>query len=662
MDLDTLCVQTIRTLAIDTIQKANSGHPGAPMGCAPMAYTLFDRHLRHDPSQPTWFDRDRFILSAGHASSLLYALLHLSGYPLGLDDLKAFRQWQSRTPGHPENHLTPGVETTTGPLGQGFAMAVGFAIAEAQLAARFNRPEYVLIDHHTYTLLGDGCMMEGVSAEAASLAGHLGLGKLIALYDDNGITIDGTTEIAFTEDVARRFEAYGWHTLRVSDGNNLTAIDAALSEAKAVTDRPSLILVKTHIGYGSPKFQDTSKVHGSPLGAEEIRKTKAFYGWPEDAHFATPKRAVEHLHQAIERGQKLSQAWNQRLEAYANQYPTEAAELRRRIAGELPEGWDHELPRFEAGQSIATRSAGAKALDALHPRLPELFGGSADLAESNKTWVKSSGTFSRNDRSGRNLHFGIREHAMGAICNGLALHGGLMPYGATFLVFSDYMRPAVRLGALSHAKAIWVWTHDSIGLGEDGPTHQPIEHLAALRAIPGFLLFRPADANETIEAWKLAVREKRPVGIALTRQNLPVFDRERCAPSSAVERGAYILDSDPNPKVVLIASGSETAIAMQALETLRAKGIAARVVNMFCSTLFDEQPQSYRDEVLPPTLAARVAIEAGCSWGWERYVGCCGRILALDHFGASAPDTVLYEQFGLTPEKLVEAALSVIES
>ena len=660
-NLDSLCINTIRTLAIDAIQRANSGHPGAPMGCAPMAYALWTRHLRHDPHAPDWIDRDRFVLSNGHASMLLYSLLHLSGYELSLDDIKNFRQWESKTPGHPENHLTAGVETTTGPLGQGFANAVGFAIAEAQLAAKYNREGHQVIDHFTYAIAGDGCLMEGVAAEAASLAGHLGLGKLVVLYDDNSITIDGNTSVAFTEDVERRFRAYGWHCQTVEDGNDLDAIDAAIVAAKEEGSRPSLIAVKTHIGYGSPNMQDTSKVHGSPLGAAEIKLTKEAYGWPAEEDFLVPEEVKLHFADQILQRAAAAKTWGEKWEAYGEAYGAEASELERRFGGELPEGWRDHLPKFATdAKGMATRASSGKVIQALAEVLPELIGGSADLAASNVTLMKDKTRFAAESPEGRNIYFGVREHAMGAICNGLALHGGFIPFGATFLVFSDYMRGAVRLGALEQAKAIWVWTHDSIGLGEDGPTHQPIEHLAALRAIPNFLMMRPADANEVAEAWAFAIESDRPVGLALTRQGVPTLDREAMAPASMIAKGGYVLADSEAPKAIIMASGSEVMLALEAHASLAAAGIPTRVVNMACFKLFDEQDKDYRDAVLPPNLRARVAVEAGTSLGWYRYVGLDGEVIGLDHFGASAPAATLYEKFGLTAEAIVERIKALV--
>jgi transketolase len=662
-----LAINTLRALAIDIVQRANSGHPGAPMGCASLAYTLFQRHLRFDPTDPAWPNRDRFVLSNGHASALLYSLLHLTGYAVSLDDLKAFRQWGSITPGHPENHLTPGVEATTGPLGQGLAHAVGFAIAEAALAARYNGPDHALFDHFTYVLAGDGCLMEGVTAEAASLAGHLKLGKLIVLYDDNRITIDGSTDLAFTEDVQRRFDAYGWHTLRVEAGDDVEAIDAAIQAAQHATDRPSLLLIRTHIGFGSPNRQDTAKAHGSPLGEPEATLTKQNLGWPTEPTFHIPPEVSAHMAQAAARGQARRAAW---LEAQARlraQRPDLADELDRRLSRALPADWAASLPTFPASASgMATRAASGKVLDALHALLPDLIGGSADLAESVKVPVgRSVGDFSAENRLGKNLFFGVREHAMGAICNGLALYGGFRPYGGTFLVFSDYMRPSVRLGALEHAPAIWIWTHDSIGLGEDGPTHQPIEHLAALRAIPDLHIIRPADANETTEAWVAALQSTRPVGLILTRQNVPTLDRAVCAPAAGLHRGGYVLLDAPDgaaPAAILMASGSEVSIALAAQATLAAQGIPTRVVSMPCTTLFDAQPKAYRDSVLPPSVRRRVSIEAAVTLGWERYVGLDGELIGLDRFGASAPAEVLYAELGVTAARAVEAVQRLVAS
>ncbi len=658
--LEQLCVNTIRMLAIDGVQKANSGHPGMPMGMADGAFVIWTQFLRHNPRNLHWFNRDRFVLSAGHGSMLLYSLLHLTGYDVSLDDLKHFRQWGSITPGHPEVGLTPGVETTTGPLGQGFANGVGFAIAEAFLAATFNREGFDVVDHYVYGIVSDGDLMEGISHEAASLAGHLQLGKIIYLYDDNHISIDGSTDLAFTEDRMARFRAYGWHVQAV-DGHNRAEIAAAIKAAQAVTDQPSIIACRTHIGYGSPNKQDTAGVHGSPLGAEEIALTKKALGWQWDEPFTVPDVARDFFRQAVAQGAARESAWRERFAAYEAAFPAEAAALKRAIAGELPAGWADALPTFTpADAPLATRSASGKTLNALAPQIPNLIGGSADLAPSNNTYLKAYPDFSPENYAGRNFHFGVRELGMSAILNGMALHGGVIPYGGTFLVFSDYSRPALRLAALSHIPVIFVFTHDSIGLGEDGPTHQPVEQLMALRAMPNFTVIRPADANETAQAWRVALAHKTgPVALALTRQKLPVFDP---APM-AVEKGAYILRDAPGgtPDVILIATGSEVALAMDAAEALAADGIGARVVSMPSWELFAAQPQSYRDRVLPPTVTARVAIEAGVTLGWERWVGDRGRVIGLDRFGASAPYKVLFEQFGFTVENVVRQAKALIE-
>jgi transketolase len=661
--LQALSINTLRTLAIDIVQRANSGHPGAPMGCASLAYTLFQRHLSFCPEHPSWPNRDRFVLSNGHASALLYSLLHLSGYAVSLDDLQSFRQWGSITPGHPENHLTPGVEATTGPLGQGLTHAVGFAIAQSALAEQFNTPELNLFDHHTYVLAGDGCLMEGITSEAASLAGHLRLGKLIVLYDDNHITIDGSTDLAFTEDVQARFEAYGWHTLRVSEGDDVEAISAALDAAKQATDRPSLLLIRTHIGFGSPNRQDSSKAHGSPLGEPEASLTKKNLGWPDAPPFFIPPDVRDHMRQPAARGHQRHDAWTQTLAQYAAAHPDKAAELQRRLDGRLPDL--SSLPTFPPSEAgVATRAASGKVLDALHKLLPELIGGSADLAESVKVPTGASvGDYGPDNRSGKNIYFGVREHAMGAICNGLALYGGFRPYGGTFLVFSDYMRAAVRLGALEGAASIWIWTHDSIGLGEDGPTHQPIEHLAALRAIPDFVLIRPADANETVEAWKVALRDPRPVGLVLTRQNVPTWDRAAVGSAEGLQRGAYVMVDPLNDApidAIIMATGSELSLAMTAYKTLSSQGIGVRVVSMPSSRLFDDQDPAYREQILPKSVRNRVSIEAGVTQGWERYVGLDGVTLGLDRFGASAPAEVLYSKLGLTSERVVEAVLGLV--
>jgi transketolase len=676
-DLDRLAINTIRFLAADAVQAANSGHPGLPMGAAAAAYVLWTRHLKHDPGDPTWPDRDRFILSAGHGSMLLYALLHLTGYDLSLDDIKHFRQWKSRTPGHPEVHLTPGVEATTGPLGQGLGNAVGFAIAEAHLAARFNRPGHTIVDHTTYVLASDGDLMEGVGAEASSLAGHLRLGKLIVLYDDNRISLAGTTSLVFTEDVGRRFQAYGWDVDDVEDGNDVEAVDRAISRARSVTDRPSLLRVRTHIGYGAPTKENTFEAHGSPLGPDELRASKEHLGWPTEPAFLIPPEALVHFRAAQSEGRERRQRWESALTRYADAHGDLAAEFRRRTAGKLPPDWEAALPSFPTdAKGVATRKAGESVLQALAAQLPELVGGSADLNPSTLTWIKKAGDFESPQASqegaqgrvggswgydGRNIHFGVREHAMGSAVNGLALHGGFIPYGATFMVFSDYMRPPIRLSALSDLGSLWIFTHDGIGVGEDGPTHQPVEHYAALRAIPGLLFIRPCDANETAQAWRVAIANRhRPTCLALTRQNVPTLDRTRLAPAKELARGAYVLNPDVmKPDVLLLATGSEVQYIVAAAETLGAHGVAARLVSMPCWELFDEQPAAYRDAVLPPDVTARVAVETGVSLGWHRWVGSRGRIIGVDRFGASAPGGEVTKHLGFTSERVVTAALEV---
>ena len=664
-ELDQLCVNTIRMLSADGVQKANSGHPGMPMGAAAMAYVLWTRFLRHNPKNPAWPNRDRFVLSAGHGSMLLYSLLHLTGYDLPLEELQNFRQWGSKTPGHPEHGLTPGVETTTGPLGQGFANGVGMALAERYLAAHFNKPGHHIVDHFTYGIVSDGDLMEGISHEAASLAGHLGLGKLIYFYDDNHISIEGDTDIAFTENRTGRFVAYDWHVQRVDDGNNLEALEQALVEAQKETKRPSLIAVRTHIGYGSPNKQDTAGVHGEPLGPEELKLTKQNLGWPQEQNFLIPDQALAHFRQAIDEGQKLDDRWQAAFEAYQENFNESAAEWKRWINGQLPDAWEKEIPVFEPDEKgTATRVASGTVLNAIAPKIGNLIGGSADLAPSTKTLIAGEADFQASDYGGRNLRFGVREHGMGGILNGMALHGGLMPYGATFLIFSEYMRPAIRLAALTKLKVIYVFTHDSIGLGEDGPTHQPIEQLAALRAIPNLTVIRPCDANETAQAWQAAINHQDgPVALALTRQNLPTLIRNGTfAPAEGLHQGAYILKEADNemPEVILIASGSEVEIALDAAEKIKAKGPGVRVVSMPSWELFDAQPQDYQQRILLPDVKAKIAIEAGSPQGWHRYVGESGRIIALDHFGASAPYKTLYEQFGLTAERVVANALEIV--
>jgi transketolase len=663
-ELDQLCIDTLRFLAVDAVQKANSGHPGMPLGAAPMAFALWTRFLKHNPRNPDWVDRDRFVLSAGHGSMLLYGLLHLSGYDLPLDEIKRFRQWGSKAPGHPERGHTPGVEVTTGPLGQGFANAVGMAIAEAQLAARYNRPGFDVIDHATFAIVSDGDLMEGVASEAASLAGHLQLGKLTCLYDDNHVTLAAGTDITFTEDRARRVEAYGWHTVAIADGNDLAAIDAALQAARADTARPSLLLVRTHIGYGSPHKQDRFEAHGSPLGPEEVRLTKENLGWPTEPPFLVPAAALAHFHEAVERGARDEAAWNECMAAYANACPELAAELRRSLRGELPPGWDTDIPVFPAdARGMATRIASGKVMNAIAPRLPALTGGSADLDPSTHTALKGMGDFSETSESGRNLHFGVREHAMGAIANGMAAHGGTLPYGSTFLIFSDYMRPPVRLAALMGLHVVHVFTHDSIALGEDGPTHQPVEQLAGLRAIPNLTVIRPADANETAVAWRLALEIRdRPVALVLTRQEVPTLDRSRYSPADGLRRGAYVLADAPDgkPELILIASGSEVALAVAAAEQLRAEGIAVRVVSMPSWELFDALPRTERDAVLPPSVSARLAIEAGVEQGWRRYVGDRGDVISVETFGASAPGDEVLAKYGFTAAIACERAKALL--
>ena len=664
--LDQLCINTIRMLAVDGVQKANSGHPGMPMGAAPMAYVLWTRFLKHNPANPGWPDRDRFVLSAGHGSMLLYGLLHLTGYDLSLEELKNFRQWDSKTPGHPESHLAPGVETTTGPLGQGFTNGVGMAIAERFLASHFNRPDHAIVDHCTYAIVSDGDLMEGVSHEAASLAGHLRLGKLIYLYDDNRISIEGSTELAFTEDRAARFVAYGWHVQRVDDGNDLEAISRAIEAAREETERPSLILVRTHIGYGSPNKQDTAAAHGEPLGADEVKLTKENLGWPLEPTFLIPEEALARFRAALQGGEKCEKDWNARFQLYEKEYPELADGWKRAMSGQPPAGWDNDIPTFPAdAKGMATRVASGTVLNAIAPHLPTLIGGSADLAPSTKTLIKDTGDFKAGQYGQRNMHFGVREHAMGGIINGMALHGGVIPYGSTFLIFSDYMRPTIRLAAMMGLKVIYVFTHDSIGLGEDGPTHQPIEQLASLRAIPDLTVIRPADANETAHAWRFAIEHTGgPVALALTRQNLPTLDRDKYAPADGPSRGAYVLSDTEGqkPDVILMASGSEVHVALEAAEKIRERGISARVVNMASWELFDKQPNDYRNRVLPPETGARVAIEAGVPQGWHRYVGDRGKVLAIDRFGASAPYNVLFEKLGLTADRVVKEALALIDT
>ncbi len=661
IDVDRLCIDTIRALSVDAVERARSGHPGAPMGAAPMAYVLWDRFLRHNPRNPAWPDRDRFVLSCGHASMLLYSLLFLTGYDLDLEDLKRFRQWGSRTPGHPERGLTPGVETTTGPLGQGVGNAVGMAIAERILADRFNRPGLEIVAHRTYVLCSDGDLMEGLSHEAASLAGHLRLGKLILLYDDNHVTIDGPTDLAFSEDVAGRFDGYGWHTRRVEDGNDLAAIERAIGEAREETERPSLILVRTHIADGAPTKQDTAAAHGAPLGPDEVRAWKERIGWPAP-DFHVPPEALESYRGALERGVALEDAWRARFVAWAEVDPELAREWTRAHTRALPEGLEGILPRIE-GEKMATRKATARVLAALAPAMPELVGGSADLTESNGTMLGEEHAFAPG-RPGRYVHYGVREHAMAAAMNGMALHGGLRPYGGTFLVFSDYMRPAVRAAALMRIPTIFVYSHDSIGLGEDGPTHQPVEHLAALRAIPGIVVLRPADAAETVEAWRVALeRADGPTAIVVTRQDVPSLDRP--AGASGLARGAYVLGElgpgPGRPDLVLIGTGSEVHLALAGAELLAAEGVRTRVVSMPSWELFEAQAPEYRDEVLPPSVRGRLAVEAAATAGWERWVGEDGDVMGLNRFGASAPGATVLANLGFTAENVAARARAVLQ-
>jgi transketolase len=657
--LEQLCINTIRTLAMDGVQKANSGHPGTAMALAPLTYLLWTRFMRYNPHNPSWANRDRFILSAGHASMLLYSMLYLTGYDLPLEELKRFRQWGSHTPGHPEYGETPGVETTTGPLGQGFANGVGMAIAERFLANHYNRPEHIILDHYIYTIVSDGDLMEGVASEAASIAGFLKLGKLIYFYDDNRITIEGSTDLAFSEDVGRRFEGYHWHVQHVADINDLASLEQTILAAQA-DERPSLIVVRSHIGYGSPNKQDTADAHGSPLGADEVLLTKHNLGWPSTEPFYVPEEALAHFRQAVERGTTQEQEWLTQFNAYAATYPELAAQWQRKQCNLLPEGWDSAMPTFKAGESLASRQASGKVLNAIASKLPHLIGGSADLAPSTNTYMKGLGDFGP-EESGRNMHFGIREHGMGGIMNGMALYGGLIPFGATFLIFSDYMRPSIRLAALMGLKTIYVFTHDSIGLGEDGPTHQPIEQLAALRAIPGLTVIRPGDANEVAAAWHSAITHTGPVALALTRQGLPTLERTELTSAANLAKGGYvIMDSEATPQLILIATGSELTLAVDAAKKLRQDGIATRVVSMPSWELFEEQSTEYKEAVLPQSVSARLGIEAASPLGWERYVGPRGATITLNHFGASAPAKVLFQQFGFTVDHIVATARELL--
>ena len=660
---DLAAINTLRFLSVDAVQKANSGHPGMPMGCAPIAYTLYAKHMRHNPENPEWVNRDRFILSNGHGSMLLYSVLHLCGYKISMEDIKNFRQWNSITPGHPEYHLTPGVETTTGPLGQGFANAVGMAIAESYLASMFNKEDIRILDHFIYGICSDGDLMEGVSHEAASIAGHLKLGKLIFFYDDNGITIDGSTELSFSEDIAKRFDAYGWHVQKVNDVNNPEALEAALLAAKNEIDKPSIIITKTHIGFGSPHKQDTSDAHGSPLGEEEIKLTKKNLNWPEDETFYIPNEVAKMFDALSGQFRKYEEDWNSLFNEYEKRYPEDTAKFKKIMSGDNGDEWKEKLPVFvDDGKALATRAASGKVLNTIAPFLPALIGGSADLAPSNNTYLKSYSNFSASDKSGRNFHFGIREHGMASILNGMALYGGVIPYGGTFLIFSDYLRPAIRLGALSGIKPIYVFTHDSIGLGEDGPTHQPVEHLAALRAIPEVIVIRPADANETSAAWKTAIEhEGSPVLLILTRQGLPVLDQTRYSSASNLSKGAYILKDSDAPELILMASGSEVSVSLKAAELLEKKGIKVRVVSFPSFELFEIQDSKYKEAVLPAGIKARVSVEAGISQCWYKYLGEAGEAVSIEKFGSSAPGKVLMEKYGITAENVTAAAVRVME-
>jgi transketolase len=684
--VDALAVDTLRFLAVDAVQQANSGHPGLPLGAAPMAYTLYSRHLRFDPCEPDWDDRDRFVLSAGHGSALLYSLLHVFGYALTLDDLKKFRQWESLTPGHPERGLTPGVELTTGPLGQGLASAVGMAAAEAHLAAVYNRPGHDVVDHYTYVLCGDGDLMEGVAAEAASLAGHLGLGKLIVLYDDNRITLSASTQLNFTEDVAMRFRSYGWHTLRVEDGNDLESIDRAIEEAKAEKDRPSLLRIHTHIGFGSPNKHDSFEAHGSPLGVDEVKLTKEHLGWPAEPAFFIPAEVPCHVAEAVERAKGGHADWQRRMKSYRTAFPELARELDDRLDGKLPEGWDKDFPVFPAdAKGVATRVTSGKILNLIATRVPSLFGGSADLNPSTNTELKGLGNFehpARNagdtqgavpgawDFTGRNLHFGVREHAMGAMMNGLAAHGGFHAFGATFETFCDYLRPSIRLAAIMHLPVLYIFTHDSIGVGEDGATHEPVEQTTSLRLIPNMQVIRPADANETVEAYRAAfATTNRPTALILSRQNVPVLDRTKYAPAAGLHHGAYVLADLPAaapvrkgaPSVVLVATGSEVALAAAAADKLTASGVAVRLVSMPSWEIFEAQSAEYKASVLPASLPVRLCIEAGVTMGWQKYAGDKGGVMGVDEYGASAPGPVVMREYGFTPECVVERVEALLK-
>ncbi len=660
--LQELAINTIRFLSADAIQKANSGHPGLPMGAADLTYVVWTNHLKHNPSNPNWINRDRFILSGGHGSMLLYSLLHLTGYDLSLDEIKNFRQWGSKTPGHPEFGLTPGVETTTGPLGQGFANGIGMAIAEAHLESRFNRGDHILIDHHIYGVVTDGDLMEGLTSEAASLAGHLKLGKIVYLYDDNKISIDGSTDIAFTENRAARFEAYGWNVIHVENPNDVEEIDQAITKSK-LDQRPSLIIVPTQIGFGLPTKAGTAKAHGEPPGLDELKKAKENLGWPIEPSFHIPTEVEEHFREALEIGAQHEKQWGDIYSSFKNEFPGLAAEFNRMVSGELPIRWDENLKEFPADENgMATRTASGKVINAIAPNLPDLVGGSADLAPSTKTWIDGSPAFQADTHEGRNFHFGVREHGMGAVINGMSLYPGIIPYGATFLVFSDYNRPAIRLAAFSHFPSIWVFTHDSIGVGEDGPTHQPVEHIAALRTIPNLIVIRPSDANETMEAWRVAInRRNGPTALLFTRQGVPTLDRDAYSPARGLNKGAYVLKDlgDGKPEMILMASGSEVNLIVEAGNRLVDKGINVRLVSFPSWELFEQQSGEYQDSVLLPEINSRLVVEAGVSMGWERWVGSSGKMITIDKFGASAPGPKVFEEYGFSVGNVVKQALSL---
>ncbi len=656
-NIQNLSINTLRFLATDAVQKANSGHPGMPMGCAPIAYILYKEIMKHNPKNSRWFNRDRFVLSAGHGSMLLYGVLHLSGYDISLEDLKKFRQYKSITPGHPEVGLTDGVETTTGPLGQGFANACGMALANKFLSAKFNKADFKIIDNWTYVIASDGDLMEGVSQEAASFAGHNKLGKLVVFYDDNHITIDGSTDLSFSDDVRKRFESYGWNVLEINDVNNVDKIRTNIKKAKENETKPTLIITHTHIGYGSPNKQDTSAAHGAPLGEEEVAKTKKALGWDYEEDFFIPQEVKDHFETLIEDGKKQEDEWNGLFAEYKEMYPQDAKLLSDLIKGNFGNNWGNRIPHFDNyGDAIATRKSSMKVINEICSELPTILGGSADLAASNNTTMKDEENFTAETPTGRNLFYGIREHAMGSIMNGMSLYGGIIPFGGTFLIFSDYMRPAIRLAALSHLKVIYVFTHDSVGLGEDGPTHQPIEQLSSLRAIPNLVVIRPADANETSEAWRIAVREKNnPVALALTRQSLPIIDRNKYASAENLEKGAYVLmDSGVEPEIILIATGSEVSITLEAAEKLSSDGIKVRVVSMPSWELFERQPHEFKESVLPGKIKKRISVEAGIEHGWHKYVGDEGRSLSIETFGLSAPYKKVFEHFGLTVKNIIE--------